>query len=582
MVQGDKFTRHFRSPIDGSQLRQEGNALIDQSGNSFPVFNGVPILIPHLHGLFSSHFSISRETGRSLQAAPHAPITGYVMGCALVIEELGEQVPADFPVGALFDFHGRPAFVTTEGARIVNKLHIDMYGAHHVWAEVQSKLKSAPPYLLLDQQFPDHRFSTYYELLHFLGERTIDELQQGTDTHGHLDSIEEDNSAELTALNRDYFKSIADGFGIPLSQHPALEIGCGGGFLSRSIREAGASEVIGTDLRLSGFRFETWAEPGFTPGLANMFQWSYPENYFSLIAVRNNSAFVFARELDDTFSNFIKNCLRSIRDDGAVYLTFLTDGTGVMGDSGFTNLPVSTIVQWLHDQGAVILKMMRLGSMIGFWLSRNESLAENVAQHSNSQRRSAFQRYSASANCQRDQTLAIADFASEIALHCYRQKCHSVALWGAGIVSYQTWRMLAVLYPDIKVTGHIVRPSISKMAPSVLLTCTPQAAPGKAIHALADDAQLLGRRFGILGRFEQRRFINKFPGGPTFFDHSSSACAGPYAFLSGDHDQEISQDIAKVYFKGQIRGEHPDIDLGAEQAFEERMRFTFPAGFMGV
>ncbi|AMG35792.1 class I SAM-dependent methyltransferase [Achromobacter xylosoxidans] len=536
---------------------------------------GVPILIPGLRELFDNHFQISAETGRALHIAADAPVIGYALGCKLVIEEIGDAVTADHPAGALFDCNGRPAFVTADGPRLVSKLHLDMLGAQHGWETIQKKLKGAPPYLLLDQQFPDHRFSTYYELLLFLGERTIDDLQCGTETHGHTVPVEQDGNHELTRLNCSYFRSIIDGFGLPLTAHPALEIGCGSGFLSRSIKEAGATEIIGTDLRLSGFCFETWAEPGFTPGLANMFQWSYPENHFSLIAIRNNSAFAFARNLDAAFATFLKTCMKSLRQDGGIYLTFLTDGSGGMSAKGFTNLQLSTLVTWLIEQGVYVLKMMRLGSMVGFWVSKNASLSDRIRRHTHNQRLRALQEYMGSDSGQHDQTLAMADFASEIALNCYLRGVSTVALWGRGIISYQTWRMLGILYPDLAVRFVVRR---DKLGSSVLEVLPSEQAPHGAVNAIVDDCYYNARRVGFVERWKQARFLAQSPDALRLFESDAEPSSHAYAFLSGDHDSTIAPELARVYFKGQLAAGHGDHDA----EFEAKMRYTFPVGFAGV
>lgn len=578
MVQGDKFTRHFRSPIDGSALRQEGNALVDQTGNRFPICRGVPVLIPHLEQLFEDHYRISRETGCAIDGTGDAPFTAFVLGCRITISALGDKVDSAHPIGTLFDVAGQPAVVLAEGARFVQGMTLHTQPAETGWAAIQAKLACVFPYLLLDKPFPTPVFPTYYELIGHGAEIVLGTRQAGPERVSKADS-ESGYYDRLELQNAEYFSAIVRGFGLPISEHPALDIGCDTGFLTRALVRAGAAEAIGTDLRLSSFSGRQWQSGSVTPGLANMFQWCYPNDNFSVIAVRNNSAFAFATQFDATFESFLQNALASLRDDGALYLTFLTDGSGVQGPDGFANKPVAEIVPWVRGQGATILKMMRLGTMLGFWLAKGGNLFQSVRRHSQNERMGAFTRYSAHIDARHDQALAIADFASEIALHCYLKGVSKAALWGNGILSYQTWRMLSILYPDITVE-HVVRSD--KAGKSVFQIFSHSDASPDAVHVLVDDAHYERRSSGLVDRWRQRRFLAQFPDGLLFFSPSSNPAPGPFPFLSGDHDLAVVPELARAYFRGHVRPTDSQAETDEEAEFERDMKYQFPIGFSGV
>ncbi|AZS78749.1 class I SAM-dependent methyltransferase [Achromobacter spanius] len=578
VVQGDKFIRHFRSPIDGSQLRQDGNALVDQSGNSFPIFKGVPILIPNLEQLFEDHYRISKETGCVIDGAQEAPFTAYVLGFRITISALGNKVDSTHPVGTLFDVEGQPAVILADGAHMVHELSLHTRPPETTWGDIKAKLACAAPYLLLDKPFPTPVFPTYYELIGHGAEIVLGTRQEEPKLAGNADT-ESEHHDRLELLNAEYFSAITRGFGLPIDKYPVLDIGCDTGFLTRALLRAGATEAIGTDLRPSSFSDHQWLSNALTPGLANMFHWCYPQDGFSVIAVRNNSAFAFASHFDAPFESFLQNCLASLRDDGALYLTFLTNGSGVPGADGFANKSIAEIVHWINDQGATILKMMRLGTMLGFWLAKGENLVSSVRRHAQNARMGAFVRYSESANARHDQALAIADFASEIALNCYLKGATKASLWGSGILSYQTWRMLSILYPDIAVE-YVVRSD--KTGKSVFQIFSHRDASPGAIHVLVDDAYYERRSCGLADWWKQRRFLTQFPDGLTFFSPSSNPSPGPFPFLSGDHDLTVAPDLARIYFRGRLRPTSTLAEEEDEAAFEGNMKYQFPTGFAGV
>ncbi|AUA58958.1 Uncharacterised protein [Achromobacter spanius] len=578
MVQGDKFTLHFRSPVDRSALRLEGDALFDRAGNRFPICSGVPVLIPNLEQLFQEHYRISKEAGCAIDGIGCTPFTAYVLGFRITIKSLGSPVKSDHAIGTLFDIDGKPAIVLDEGTWLVESLTLHTQPIETDWAAIQAKLTGGAPYLLLDKPFPNPVFPTYYELIGYGVGAILGTHEDGPKLRGKTDAGA-DYYDHLELQNAAYFSAVSRGFNLPLSKHPVLDIGCDTGFLTRAMVRAGATEAVGTDLRISSFSDSRWLSESVAPGLANMFQWCYPEDHFSVIAVRNNSAFAFATELDDTFAAFVQNCLASLKTDGAMYLSFLTNGSGIVGDDGFANKTVAEIARWISGQGATILKMMRLGTMLGFWLAKGDARVSNVQHHTNNERVGAFVRYAENVGARHDQALAIADFASEIALHCYLKGTCKAALWGNGILSYQTWRMLNILYPDITVE-YVVRGD--KMGQSVFQIFSPSNASPDAVHVLVDDAHYENRSYGLIDRWKQRRFLAQFPNGLRFFSPSSCPSPGPFPFLSGDHDLAIAPNLARIYFRGGLRPTASNTEEQEEENFERDMRYQFPVGFAGV
>lgn len=595
----------FRSPIDGSPLSHDAasNVLRDASGNGFPMADDVPVLMPHVEQFLKDHFAVSRRSGAThpwllgstaelLAKLRNEELITYVFGYRIIVSAAESVISGPAEPGTLAENDGQPVIHTSDGAIRPLRMRLEWSSVRaESWHDIRIFLRLTPPYFLLSESFPSTDLVVLYEVLPWLGDAFAGGARAISDATPQ-------NLAKAPGFvaNVPYYRWLYDAYGLDTETGGAVDIGCGDGFLAAALEAAGMRHVIGTDLRRPSLATYVSQYPEAQRsllGMADMFAWCYPPDAFSLINVRNNSAFAFATAFGGPFPAFARSMASSLRADGLAYLSSVTDGSASISPP-YTNRPVTEFLDLFSGNGLVPVKLMKLGSGTGFLLVRpeNAGLADKVRAVSEGQRHRALRDYLAwspgdATDALRNQFLAVADFASEIALTAYKSGKRTVTLWGEGILAYQTWRMLGVQHPHITVGGFVCAKKAD--APSAFNIVTPEQAErswGEDQLRVDVDLAVYERILAGKGRASDRRSPDL-----TFFGATASealaegdAAAGPWSFnyLSGDQDQSLPAIAAGYYFTGYLRLLDTDADAASPREFEKRFRHAFPHGCTSI
>jgi hypothetical protein len=601
----------FRSPIDGSPLSLDPSLhwLRDTSGNVFPLVEGIPVLMPHVERLLKDHFEVTRRSGPTdprllgstqelLESLQNEELVVYVFGYRMILSA-AESVTGQptFQPGALTESDGQPVIHTADGGVRPLRFRLEWSSVKaETWPEIRKFLRLAPPYFLLYEAFPCTDLVVLYEVLPWIG----DVFEPAARAKRPPQSVNPRPNDPVPApdfvANLPYYRWLFDSYGLDVHSGGAVDIGCGDGFLAAAFEAAGMRHVIGTDLRRPSLASYVAQYPQSLQsllGMADMFAWCYAPDAFSLINVRNNSALAFATSLGEPFPTFVKGMAGSLTATGLAYVSLVTDeSTNISAQ--FANRPVSEFLDLFSGSGLVPVKLMKLGSGTGFVLVRRDNilLGERVRAISEQQRRLALRDYLSwsvgdPVDVLRNHFLAVADFASEIALAAYRSGKRTVTLWGQGILAYQTWRMLGVQHPRLSVGGLICAKTDAgvQSAFNILVPEEAERTWGDDQLRVAVDLELYERMLAGQGRPLGGRApdLTYFGPVPPQQPTASAPTSEPWSFryLSGDHDRDLPS-LAASYFTGYLRL----LDISAETAlcedFEKRFRYAFPHGCMSI
>ncbi len=554
----------LRSPADGSPLDlvPSGAELVDRAGRTYPIADGVPVLVPGFWDLLAGHYEVSVRHGEPhpelarpatavQKSLAKGPIAAYFLGLPFTIEAVrpGPIDPAPLDPrrrmpGTLFETpEGLPAVLARDGALIVERFTFATpYQSTGDWAELRRLLPVGDPFYLMPRAIPDVVFSNYFEMVLFLGSRPpvrggrAEEPCPAGAAHA-VDPIED--------WNVDYFRQLADLHELDRENGVFLDVGCGGGFLVSAFERLGARHPIGFDIRWGSLLYPPPMERGLLV-FADMFQWCFAPGSCSFVTVRNNSAFSKAPRLDDRFEAFGRGLVRSLAPAGIAYLSFITDGSSVQYPAGFSNLPVPAVHDFLIRIGADPFRLMKLGSIAAFLFGaagRTEACRERNRRWAHAHRRRAWHAYRTAS----DPTdaavlagafLAVSDFASEVALEMKRRGKVRVCLWGQGILGYYLRRLLHVSFPWVSVGEDV--PTLAGL-PRVR-----ENVGDEALHVLVD-----------LEAHDQpdprRTAFGSHRPDLCFFEPAPEVPAGDrFGYVSGDHDRTVPPLIAEAYLEGRL------------------------------
>ena len=634
-----------RSPSDGSPLQLRSRSLRDGSAHVFPIVEGVPFLIPDLMHLLRDHYAICRRAGptaptlRQAVLARGDTVAGYLFGRRLTLSDF-EPAPAgsmQFPAGTV-EIVGDELFIWTEAQRY--KAGTFQYS---VWLYDSAPITDTdsliayvgvkPSYFLLEEKCPTIEIVKLYELLPFIGmayeegrwadlfddrsdderrsERSAPELgpAPGVLADAPLTEIapdEQNTARRMSEANAVFFRSIFEEFQLDVKNGAVVDVGGGMGFLGAAMELAGAERPISFDVRRPSLYASQHIYPDcrrLVLAFADMFRWFLAPESCAFIAVRNNSAVCFATDLkSEQIQSFLRDCHRSLRGEGVLYLTTITNETATVDETGLANRPVSEYVAALELAGFHVLRLGKLGTQAALFCCKapaREVLTVRMNAVRYARRAAALREYRSGSTERRvllNYFFAAHDFAGELALEYMRTRATGFVFYGKGSVAYLLWYALYVNYALLpRAFFAVMSQARAGLMPSVRGRETRRCAGDRPIRVRTDDcfyAAAANGRWSRSFRPKVRTFIPGVSLWRRLRERLGAQAPAPwpamtdgwvYPVVAGDLDEANAESITSGYFSGRIRALVKDglSNSADDLAFEENVIRVFPRGFHG-
>jgi len=640
--------RHYVvSPSDRSKLELHSDCLLDAGRREFPVMDGVPLLIPDLLRLLSDHYAICVEAGAppakvlARQLGQAETIEGYLLGRKLVLSALEPVAPKELLQPGTIELSENELLMhCASGCYRANSL------SYRAWIgpkEVDNPrltlqfLRSKGPFFLHEEAFPSAKIITLYELLPTYGWQDrqgqsasphLRERRQADRTHAANAQVTRPAPALPTSVdpsddrfmfnaNALFFRSIFARFDLDVTNRAVLDIGGGDGFLGASMEFAGARHPVSTDIRrptIRGFNAVYPECPNLLLGFADMFEWCYADDAFSLIAVRNNSAVCFAADLlRPDLLGFLGNCRRSLTSHGLLYLTVITGENGVVDAAGLANRPLTEYLTWFEKADLHVLQLAKLGTEVAFYCCKREAAAhfeEKLRAGRERDRTKALKDYLTGRDdpvVLRNFFLAVTDFAGEVALEAHRRTATAIGLFGTGPFAYYLWRTFYISYYHLFERIHLIpwvpgRSSeaigfrwrlaglIQRLSPFGLDRLRKVSTGDNArqklgirpLEVLADHFAYTTEAKAVTTAPELLRYVRTMDGAKETAEETVHHPSRGWTFplVTGDHDIVLPGPIAETYFSGRVLGLSPKhrADATANLDFEASLA-DFPLGY---
>lgn len=481
--------------------------------DQFEVYAGAPVLISGLGELLrDGHREIGRADAARLQVEGDEA-RGFVAGHPLRLTGVSDLVPP-LMLGPRDD---GVVCTDAEGRQVAVDISGEVASRSVAGAEMLGLLYLEPPLLVTASRFPELRSVTVYELATFF----LPSLHGFTPLNGEIDT----GAVAMVQEQAPFLRWLLDL--LPRrSPRVAVDVGAGGGWLTGALGEAGASEALGFDLRVGDlltFYQQYRKSDRAILALGDMFDWPLGDRCVDLILVRNSSALVFTDRFDAPFQDMFQAMGRSLRPGGILYLTFLTNCSGVE-EASFSNIGLDEILAGLQGTGLEVVKMMRQGTGFGLVLTvdpRWSRLRSRVVAQRIAARDQYFVDDTHDEEVLRNWLVCLTDVTAEIGLRAAQTGWRNIELYGDPVMVAQVGVLLYEWYQAI--CRNVEPGGLAPENPTILRVD-------------------LGRRFG--GRSREQADVRPFEARGARW--RARACAPPWRFcsLSGDQDRPISQVLA--------------------------------------
>jgi len=575
----------FRSPVTNGVLNFDPQtfSLTDSAGSSYPIWNGIPLLVPDLGDMITDHFQWARDAddgegvldkGRDhvlhvMQAGD--AIRLFVL--ALPFEVLAAQpvdaappVPSQFDVsGCLVEHEGKLLLRAGDGWLEVTSFELLHRYYNHAAQQseietirdarsLRSRILLSPPWFALAAKIPNGKLYRLYESYTFLPRPEWLSNDLRNVTHTASDDFRAGRPGarlkgiEVRDRNIDFFARLLAVGGVDIRSRPVLNVQSSGGYLMEGLIAHGCPMVIGGDQRILAFPALIGQGEREFYVAADPLQWCHAPGEFCAAIYHN--AFEFASERSDsTLIKCLENLSASVGRQGLVYLSFETNLTGV-AEAESRNRTLANILELFAAAKLGAVRYARFGNRQSFVLARVGELAaprEAYRLFERAQRVRAVRRY---LQCEpedeealREQFLAIGSMASEIALRLTENKSKDLTLVGSGIVAYQLKRMFECFFPGFNVSSRPPERSVARKGWRDILSAgmqRPKPAPASVLSVLVDD-----RAFADPA-FDPERGLTSLVAEPTGADDL------PFLYFSGEADVNHPRHMAPYYFNGYL------------------------------